>query len=300
MNDTINMRRNLKYGLLILTLLLTAAMPVMSQVYARVGGTVKTKDGKPLEGVRILMIFSDKNQVEYVTDAKGRWNTRNLRAGTWTVGYMSEGYKPENINVTLSALKDNPDIHIVLQPIPKSPLTVGNALYQDGKYAEALVEFEKLAAAGTNSFTVLEKIGLCYFRLDQKDKAVDFFKKALMKEPAARAVLTNISAILLEKGNLDEGLSYFKKLDENSISDHSIFYNIGILQFNDNKMDEAISYFKKCVARNDGYVEGWYQMAMAFLNQGDMAAAKENFKKVIQLAPDSPKAAQCKELLKEL
>jgi tetratricopeptide (TPR) repeat protein len=122
----------------------------------------------------------------------------------------------------------------------------------------------------------------------------------LDKEPQARNVLINLSAILLEKGNLEEGMKYFKQLDEETINDHSMFYNIGVLLFAREQMEQAIDYFKKCAARNPNYVDAYYQMALAYLNQGNMEEAKKNFQKIIELAPGSDKAAQAKDIINSL
>jgi len=284
-----------------LLFLVLGSVPVMSQILARVRGTVKSLDGKTIEGARVVLIFSeDKSKVEYVTDKKGSWKTHNLRSGTWTIGFMAEGFKPENINVTFSAIKKNPDIHMKLAPLPKSPLLKPNKLYKEGKYAEAIKGYREALNADPDLPGVMEKIGISYFKLGDKAKAMEAFKKVLEKHPDSQAVLINISSILLEEGQLEEGMNYFKKLNEASIKDHSVFYNIGILLFNKGKMKEAIDYFGKAVTRKPDYVQGHYQLALACLNTGDMERAKKGFNEVIKMAPDSEQATQSKEMLKAL
>jgi len=94
--------------------------------------------------------------------------------------------------------------------------------------------------------------------------------------------------------------SYFKQLDEEGLKDHSTFYNIAVIFFNNNKMELAIEYFKKCLAKNPNFVDGYYQLAFVYLNKGNMEEAKKNLKKVIELAPESEKAALAKEMLSSL
>jgi tetratricopeptide (TPR) repeat protein len=296
------MNKKFIIALLSVGILITCcAPPVFAQILARASGSVSTDKGAPIEGARIILVSSeDGAKVELTTNEKGEWKLVNLHPGKWTIGIMADGYQPQNINVTLSVLKEHPPIDIIMKPIPKHPLSKANDLYQAKKYAEALQEYQKVLAEHQDMHQAYEKIGLCHFRLGDLDNAVKAFKMMLKKEPRAQNVLLNLSAILLEKGNLEEGMKYFKQLDEETINDHSVFYNIGVLLFAKEQMDQAIDYFKKSTIRKPDYVDAYYQIALAYLNQGNMEEAKKNFQKIVELAPESDKAAQAKEIIKSL
>ncbi len=281
-------------------IMIICTSPAFSKVWARVNGSVKSEDGKPIEGARVILISPDGEKKELTTDKKGTWSQVDLRPGQWTIGVMADGYKPDNVTVILSAIKRNPPVDITLAPIPKSPLIKGDALYDQEKYAEAVQEYQRVLAENPDLYQVHDKIGLCYYRLNDLGNAVKAFKLMLEKDPESRSTLLNLSAIYLEKGNLEEGMKYVKQLDEESIKDPKTFYNIGVILFNKNRMDMAIDYFKKCVTRDPTYVDGYYQLALAYLNKGDMEKAKINLQKVIRLAPGSEKAALAKEMVSAL
>ncbi len=249
----------------------------------------------------MILIFSeDGTKFELTTDKKGRWRKASLRSGAWTIGFMAEGYEPKNFNITLSAIKSNPPIDVKLKPIPKSPLIKADALYQQKKYDEALKEYQRVLAENQELYQVYDKIGLCYYRLGDLENGIEAFKLMLEKEPQSQDTLINLSAIYFETGNLEEGMKYFKQLDEKSLDDPSIFYNIGILMFKKHQIDLAIDYLQKCIAMNPKYVNGYYQLALVYLNKGDFEEAKKNLKKVIELAPDSEKAALAKKMLENI
>lgn len=296
------MRKNFIIALLgVGFIIMLCSSPVFAQVYARVKGSVTSEKGIPIEGARLILVFSeDGAKTELTTDEKGEWKLTNLRAGAWTLGIMVDGYQPQNLNINLTALRENPPIDITMKPIPKHPLSKANELYQAKKYAEALQEYQKTLAEYPDMHLAYERIGLCYFRLGDPDNAIKALKLMLEKEPRARNVLLNLSAILFEKGDLEEGMKYFKQLDEETVNDHSIFYNIGVLLFSKEQMDPAIEYFKKCSARNPNYIDAYYQIALAYLNLGNNEEAKKNFQKIIELAPGSDKAAQAKEIIDSL
>ena len=285
----------------LIVILMLCISPAFTKVWARVNGTVKSEDGKPIKGARVILIFSeDGTKHEVITDENGSWSKVDIRAGAWTIGFMAEGYEPKNFNTVFSAIKKNPMIEMRLTPIPEAPLAKGNALYEQKKYAEALRSYQKAIAEHPDLHQAHEKIGLCYHRLNDPENAIKAYKRMLEKKPGSRDTLINLSAIYLEKGNLEEGLKYFKQLDEKNLKDHSTFYNIAVIFFNNNKMDLAIEYFKKCLAKNPNFVDGYYQLAFVYLNKGNMEEAKKNLKKVIELAPESEKAALAKEMLSSL
>jgi len=272
-----------------------------SQVFAIASGTVKSEDGKPIKGAKVILIFSeDGTKYELTTDKKGRWRKANMRSGAWTIGFMAEGYEPQNFNITLSAIKKNPPFDVKLTPIPKSPLIKGDALYHQKKYDEALEEYQRVLAENQDLYQVYDKIGLCYYRLNDLENAIKSFNLMLEKEPQSQGTLINLSAIYFEKGDLEEGMKYFKQLDEKSLKDPGIFYNIGILLFKNRQIDMAIDYLQKCLAVDPTYVNGYYQLALVNLNKGDLEEAKKNLKKVIELAPESEKAAIAKRMLENI
>lgn len=289
------------FSAILVAILIICSTPAFTRVWARVKGTVTSDNGTPIKGARVILILSeDGSKDELTTDKKGKWSRVNLRPGKYTIAVIADGYKPQNVNVNLSSIKKNPPIDIILVPIPKSPLSTGNALYKEKKYAEALNEFQRVLAENPELTGLHEKIGLCYYRINDLENAVNAFKLMLEKKPGSHDSLINLSSIYLEKGNLEEGMKYFNRLDEAALKDPNTFYNIAIILFNKNKMEPAITYFKKCLERDPNYVNAYYQMAMAYLNQGDMENAKANLKKVIEVAPDSEKAALAKEMLSGL
>jgi tetratricopeptide (TPR) repeat protein len=274
---------------------------VYAQAFATATGTVKSKDGRPIGGAKVIFVFAaDQTTFELTTDKKGVWRKTNLRPGTWTVGFLAEGFEPRNLRVELSSIKKNPSIDVKLDPLPEAPTKAGDALYGQKDYAAALEEYQRVLEEHPDMVQLYDKIGLCYYRLEELDKAIEYFKLMLLKEPQSQDTLINLSAIYLERGNLDEGMKYFDQLDESSIEDKGIFYNIGILLFKSGQIDQAIDNLEKSIKLDPNYVAAYYQLALANLNKGQMEEAKKNLKKVIELDPESSEAALAKKMLESI
>lgn len=286
---------------IVLCTLLLYPCSIYSQVFAVADGTVKSKDGKAIEGARVILVFTeDRTTFELTTDKDGIWRKSNLRPGTWTVGFLAEGFEPLNLKVELSAVKKNPSIDVRLSPLPESPLKRGDTLYEQKEYAAALEEYLRVLEEHPDIHQLYDKIGLCYYRLNELDKAIENFKLMLIKDPQSQDTLINLSAIYLERGNLEDGMKYFNQLDESTIKDKGLFYNIGILLFRNGQIDLAIENLEKSLNFDPNYVEAYYQLALAHLNKGQMEEAKKNFNKVIELAPESDRAAMAKKLLESI
>lgn len=274
---------------------------IHAKVFALAEGTVQSEDGEPIQGAKVILIFNeDGTKIELTTDKKGKWRKPNLRAGKWTVGFMAEGFEPQNITVELSAIRDNLPIEIRLSPIPESPFTMGDALYSQKKHEEALLEYQRVLKEHPDLYEAHDKIGLCYYRMDDYENAIEAFKLMLEKEPQSKDTLINLSAIYFEKGELEEGMKYFKQLDEKTLTDPGTFYNIGILFFKNDQIDMAVDYLNKCISLDPNSVDGHYQLGLANLNKGEIEEAKKNFEKVIELAPESERAALARKILENI
>ncbi len=282
-------------------LFLISAGLALPKVFATAHGTVKSKDGKPIPGARVILVFSeDGSKYELLSDKKGNWRKANLPPGAYTIGIMADGYEPQDVNITLSAIHQNEPVETRLLPIPPSPLRQGDLLYGQQKYEEALQEYQNVLAENKNVSEAFERIGLCYYRLGDLDKAIENFQNVLEKVPQSQNVLINLSSIYFQKGNLEEGQKYFSQLDEKSLTDPNLFYNLGVLLFKNNRIEQAGEYFKKCLERDGNFVNAHYQLGLVNLNRGDMEGAKRNFEKVIELAPGSEKAALSKKMLETI
>jgi len=273
----------------------------LSEVFAVAQGTVKSKDGRPIEGARIILVFSEGGaKHELVSGRKGGWRKANLPPGAYTIGFLADGFEPQNIKVTLSALRQNEPIDIRLAPIPLSPLSQGDKLYGQQKYEEALQEYRRVLAENPTLDQAYRRIGLCLYRLGELDPAIEFFQKALEKEPRSQDVLINLSSILFEKGLLEDGLKYFHQLEEDSLTDPNLLYNVGVLLFKNSQPEQAAGYIKKALERDANFVNGYYQLGLIHLNMGDMEGARRDFEKVIELAPESDQAGLSKKLLENI
>lgn len=268
--------------------------------WAIVQGIVKNKEGKPIEGALVILQNEQGAKYEYLTDKNGKWIAANIEPGNWKILIGAEGYLPQTISASFSAIRRNEPISTKLEPIPKSPVADADALYNKGKYKDAIEEYKKVLDKNPEMIQVYERIGLSYYKMKDLDNAVKSFQELLRKVPDSKNALFNLSAIYVEKDDLEEAMKYFKMIDEASISDPDLFYNFGLLSFKKGQIDEAINFFEKCILRDENYYEAHYQLGLAYANKGDIEKTKLYLQKVIEMKPDSEEAALAKSMLEAM
>ena len=274
---------------------------IHAQIKDPVEGVVKSADGKLIKGATITLISESDGQThKLTTDKKGRWRKTRIRPGMWVVEVRAEGYNGKSKTVQVYPYGQNLPIIVILSPLQESSLKRGDELFQQEKYTEALEEYQRVLAENPELYLAHDRIGLCYSKLEDLDNAIEAFKAMLEREPKSQDTLINLGVVYFEKGEAEEGMKYLNQLDAKSLKSPDLFYNVGLILFKKRKIDMAIDYFNKCITMDPKYVDGYYQLALAYLNKADMQEARKNLEKVIELAPDSEKAAIAKQTLESI
>jgi tetratricopeptide (TPR) repeat protein len=325
--------RSAKRVVLLMIFLVAAGVPAWGQSWAgkgRLQGQVKDESGKPVEGATITLRIGT-GQVDpkadgpkpLTTDKNGKWSTLGLTSGAWGVliqkpGFMdSEGQIKVNEyaiaqplvvtlkvpakEVTQQAQKQNTQASEA-----KSALERGNALLQEGKYAEARAAYDE----GMNKLSPEERAPLqtqvnlavadSYYKEGKTDQAIETLKKTLAITPDDPDTLKLIVNLLAASGKEEEAKTYMAKLPQGTQIDPAISLNVGIKAFNAGKMDAALKEFDDVIASNPNLPEAYYYRAMVYLGKQKNKEAKADLQKLLQLDPNNKFASDAKEFLKEI
>jgi len=172
-------------------------------------------------------------------------------------------------------------------------LTFGEKLYKKKKYKEAKIVFEKLLPTGWKSSKILANIGKCCNKLEDKEGAIEYYKKALLSKDFtddASLALTFVAFLEPEKrykeiveilGPIqeqlsnaikvqmilaksywilkmpDETLSTYRKVNKQYLDKDQLMVYIDLLK-KDSDQKEAFNVYLY-LAQNFNYLEGFYQ-----------------------------------------
>ncbi len=308
-------------GLLVLASLVVAGLGFAQagRGIGRLGGVVLDLDGKPMENVKLTLVFSqnDKMKFEQITGKKGDWSFLGLGTGNWDLTAVAPGFMPQTKALYVSQLGVNPKVTVTMQKIPKAGsgivadettfalLEKGNQLFKEAKFDEALVQFQQFLEKNPNLYQIQLSIGDCYREKGEFDKAIENYNKVLElsksdptlgKEMSAKAQ-AGIGNCYLKQGKLPEAQNFFKQSIENSPKDEVLAYNVGEIYFSNHGYDDAIRYFEMATQIRPEWPDPYIKLGYVHLNKAENDKAAESFEKFLKLEPEGERAAQVRNIL---
>lgn len=139
-----------KIALATLVVAALVGSPLAAQDWAgrgRAQGQVKDEQGKPVEGAKITLHRPDQPDAgpePVVTQKNGRWAMGGLAGGAWTVLIEKEGYVTSEGSFQVNEFAPAQPLVVQLVKNPFDAVTTGQDLIDQGRFAEARAEFEKV------------------------------------------------------------------------------------------------------------------------------------------------------------
>jgi tetratricopeptide (TPR) repeat protein len=290
-------------------LLVAVAFPQGYKGQGRFGGSVTDQDGNPLEGVKVkLLCVRAQSAFETVTDKEGRWRANYVRGGPWDIDFELAGYLPKKISAQVNEFGKNPPIDVRLEKMAglvvtdtiKAELVKGNALFNEGKYEEAIASYALIIAANPEAYPVYKNIGNCYFQMQKYDQAEEAYKKILEKDAQNAEALLAIGNCYSNRGQSEQAMEWYNKIEFEKITDPLVLFNIGSSYYSQSKFDQALKYYRRAVELKADFLDAIYQLGLTHLAMSSTAEAIATFEDYLKLDPDSERAGQVKGFLEFL
>jgi tetratricopeptide (TPR) repeat protein len=289
----------------------------------RISGTVADEAGAPLAGALITARSSNsKTSLQGKTDKKGRFSITGLGTGIWRVTAALEGYREAFQDRSVSQLNANPPFSLVLKKAVPSTAAApdvktqaeadrANALLDQGRYGEALAAFQDLSAKHPEVLQLSLNIGTCLLKMDLLDGAEAEFKAVLDKAlPAAGdekkdlasgvKALSGLGEVAARRGDMEAAKGHFARALELAPQDHLSALNIGEVLFSNQNVEEAITYYELAARIKKDWPKPHLRLGYAYLNRGKYDKSLDSFNKFLELDPQSPEAAQVKNMIETL
>ena len=292
---------------------------------ARVDGVVKNDAGEPVADCAVKLRWgkSGRGGPDAKSDSKGKWVMGGLASGPWDVDFECPGYKPRQIQVSLSEAGRNETVAIQVEPAPQAPppaaaaapqlevggkkispetakaIEAGNAAIAAKNWAVARESYVQALGELPDNAALLQRVAVAYLGEGNKDEALRYAKMASEKAPQDTGPWQMIAEIEIEKGHADEGLAALAKIPPEKIVDSTLYLNAGIALFNRKKLPEAEAAFDKAIAVKPD-ASAYYYRGLARYQEKKMADAKADLQKSLELDPNGPDAKDIKDLLKSI
>jgi tetratricopeptide (TPR) repeat protein len=161
-------------------------------------------------------------------------------------------------------------------------------LAANGHEAEAIVEWEKLAANNPDNARIRNNLGSALTRTGKYDEAILQFKKALELNPEYNLVHVNLGHALIGAGKTDAAVAEYEKALEFYPDSADLRNSLGSALEKQGKLDDAIQKYKEAIQMNPRLADAHNNLGHALLSTGQAAngaEAEKEFKAAIALDP---------------
>lgn len=302
-------RRKAGFSVLAVLLLAGAALAQGYKGQGRFSGTVADSEGNPLEGVKVKL-FCVRGQAgfETETDKGGEWKANYVRGGPWNIDFEKPGYMPKKISAQVNEFAKNRPIDVKLERIEglaitesiKAELVKGNAIFDEGKYEEAIAAYQNIITASPEAYIIYKNIGNCYFLLQKYAEAEAAYQKILEKDAENAEAMLLIGNCYANRGENDRAMEWYNKIDFEKITDPMVLFNIGSTFYKQSKLDPALKYYKRAVELQADFLDAIYELGLVHLALNNTAEAAAAFESYLKLDPGSERAGQVKGFLEFL
>ncbi len=151
---------------------------------------------------------------------------------------------------------------------------IGEKLEQEGKYAEAIEEYNKQLKGGNTSIAVYSRLGRAYRKNCNFLTGESIYVKALGKYDNNYYILNNLGSLYFKIERYKDALSCWLDAIKKDPEKPNAYYNLGTLNTKLGNFDKAEEYYLKALQkgydRADIYIQ-LYQMATKYMKNRDKA-----------------------------
>ncbi len=271
---------------------------------AQVSGKVTDEAGKGVPDAKVTFVFTSANEGFFATTKKnGDFSAKDMKAGEWRVQVDAPNFITIRQTLTVADSK-NPPMAIQLKR-DNSPelLTKADALFKEGKNAEARDEYMKVLEAHPDLAGINRAIAYTYGREGNHPQALKYLDLALAKNPDDATLLQLAGASAMKVSDFPRAMEYLGKIDDSALADSRPLTDAGINMIQAHQPANALKLLDRAIARFPDEAEPYFYRGFARLqlNQTDTAAAKADLEKFVSMAPPTAQELpQAKDLLSKI
>lgn len=156
---------------------------------------------------------------------------------------------------------------------------------REGRYAEAIEEYEKAIVADPGNLEAYNNLGVLFKETGRIDRAAESFQRALALDPKYEKALNNLGVIRYLKGQYAEAISLFRRAIVINAENLESYTNLGIIYFLAERLEEARGAFARALQLDPKHAETHYNLALLYERRGIWPKAFVHYQRFMELAP---------------
>jgi tetratricopeptide (TPR) repeat protein len=268
---------------------------------ATVKGKVTDETGKPVAGAKITFVLVEINSGFFaVTKKNGEFEAEDLKSGEWRIQVDAQNFVVARQTITVAA-KNAPIAVVVKRDNSPELLTRADALFKDGKTAEARAEYLTVLAAHPELTAINRAVAFTYGREKNHPEALKYLDAALAANPNDATLLQLAAASAMEVSDYPRAMAYLGRIDEAAQTDPELMVNAAMNLLNRRRSADAVTVLTRVIARFPNAADAFFYRGYAGMQAGKPAEAKADLEQYLKLAPaEAPLVAQAKEMLSRI
>jgi tetratricopeptide (TPR) repeat protein len=162
----------------------------------------------------------------------------------------------------------------------------GNALYILGRYKEAIASYEQSVAIKPYLYEAWYYRGDCLNNLDQQEKAIASYNRALAIKPDYLDAYFHRGDSLYILGRYEEAIASYDKVVAIEPDNHDAYLNLGDALYILGRYEEAIASYDKAVAINPDDYYAYLNRGNSLDDLGRYEEAIASYDKAVAIKPD--------------
>lgn len=168
------------------------------------------------------------------------------------------------------------------------------AYFEEGQYAEAIGEYEKIAPRKRNP-AMLQELGLAHFELENYEQALKFLEEAeseAMRDPMEFNELLfevrfTTAAVYFEMDDYQQSLDIYEKLSKLNPENFDVQYGVAISLGGLGRYQEALSLLEETLSRDDANKASYlYSMGFTYEKLGKTDSAMKMYRTSLEADPN--------------
>lgn len=182
----------------------------------------------------------------------------------------------------------------------KKILTEGVALFEQGKYKEAIAEYEKVFELDKDNPAALFEIGYAHYALKDYDKAIKYVDKVLKAGKEHLLEAYNLKGnVLDDMGKSDKAIKVYQEGLEKFPDEYLLHFNLGISHYRVREYEAAASELEKTISIKLNHKSSHYYLGKLNAETGQRVPSILAHYFFLLLEPEGERAQYAYDLLRK-